>query len=330
MSKNINKTLYIYNRQSTSSFKNVNKTVVSEEGGIIGPTVSAAKAMVANTYEQRSLMRTILGLDPTSPSSNWDKEVQKYWNSIFVEIPAGGKKLEIGFEYDFKSPDKDILNNVQQLIKSNKDITNSDKLAQYVEDKVDEEDKYKYATPINIEDYILYRYCLEYSHVANSIEEVNNSPRIRFYLYSDQERTNLIKKQHSVNKKAITYYLEIIEDKDKVENMIYALNKAHLLLDAKTKEDKEIIIEDAYKQAPIKFIEAYENKSLQTIAMIEKLIASGILRRLPNTGAIVNSMDATDIIGNTIADAVSYMTNDSNKAKVSELIGMYKTLPQKQ
>ena len=63
------------------------------------------------------------------------------------------------------------------------------------------------------------------------------------------------------------------------------------------------------------------------ISHVEKLISANVMRRLPNTGAIVETEDAENIIGNNIQEAISYFNNDINKAKVSEFNAIYKSLP---
>jgi len=162
----------------------------------IGSSISAVNNLLANGDELKVLMRTVLGVDPNSNSSNWDKIVRNYWDSLSVDVHPNGKNLEIGFIYDLDDPER--KSSIAKLKNDVKSINNDTALKDYVtgfskegRPNVPDNKKYLYAQPINPQDWLLYRYCVGidgkgYRDVANDLKSVENSPHIRFYIFDEE------------------------------------------------------------------------------------------------------------------------------------------------
>lgn len=324
----IEKQISIRWKISNSSYKVANKDILVEDYRRIGSSTSAVNAMISKGDEMKSLMPVVLGRSVDSP--DFEKQVHNYWNSLAYDVPDGGKDLQIGFGYDFSTQDSKRKDSITQLIKSAKETHNYEikddvSLANYCDKYIVEEYKYRYGTPLEISDYLIWRYCLNYSHVANNVDDVDKSGKIRFYLFSEDEARKKNEAKHEANLKAMQLYLEVIKDEALVDNILYIDGKAS---DIKSPlSTKSMILKTIYEANPSKFINICSDTNLKIKASIEKLIVGNILRRLPNTQIIVDSTDSSVVIGNNIDDAIAFFNNEFNKQKVNEYYTKYKGLP---
>lgn len=356
------KTVSIFWKTIVSPYAIANKEHVLEVERVIGSAVGAVNKMLSASEEQKAYMPEILGLSPNSP--NWDTNLAHYWNSLSVSIPTGGRKLEIGFIYDVNSNNKkqyiDTHNTSSDVkLKTEQDIV--DYFSKRHQDIIDgfekamrtsltlngkakdeyinnayrtkwesieqlEAQKYKFGTPLNVQDYILYRYCLVYGHVANEYSVLDKSSKIRFYLHSEEEMKAMKKQKAQLQKDKLAAFLEVTKNPDTVENLLYAVGLGSVLrgLD---KLDLDYELQQYSDDNPKQFIEYSKNKSLPTIGLIEKYIEYNILKRLDNTSVIVDSTSPDIIIGNSMDEAISFFTNEKNKPKVSEYKARFNSMP---
>lgn len=324
----IEKQLTLRWKLSDSSYKAANVKVLVEDYRRIGASTTAVNAMISKGNEMKALMPSVIGLSSNSP--DFEKRVTEYWNSISYDVPDSGKDWQIGYSYDFTTQDSDKKDSIRELVISakaqhNVEIKSDVDLAKYCDKYIAEEYKYKYGTPINIADYLIWRYCLNYSHVANTIDDVNKSGKIRFYMFSEDEARKRNEAKHDMNIKAMQLYLEVIKDEALIDNILFILNRGS---DVKnTLSTKTIILKTIYEANPAKFVEICGDANIKLKAAIEKLISANIIRRLTNTQIIVDSTDSAFVIGNTMEDAIAFFSNDANKQKVNEYYTKYKGLP---
>ncbi len=361
-----NKKSFIYWKQAFNAYSYANKDHLLEDSRLIGSSLSGVRKMLSKSAEQKAYMSDVIGISPTSP--DWDTALNHYWNSLSVEIPIGGKELEIGFVYDVTDSDKaaaikifnesnkdvqfktdedirDYFNKKYEALVSefNKNLANAESISDEKAkadtinllykskyDKLDliESEKYKYATPISISDYMLWRYCLGYNHVANEIALVNKSNNIRFYLHSEEEIKKAKEVRRNVEKQRMEAFLSVVKDSDKMNKVMYALRLGHLL-DTMDDNDIDIKLNEYSLEHTSKFISTVNMSNLSTVAFIEKLIVSGLLKRLEATEIIVDYTDPTKVIGNTLSEAVSYFSNKENEKDITEYKNKLKGLPKK-
>jgi hypothetical protein len=350
----------------SSPYAQANKDVLVEEYRAIGPTVSAITSMLANMDEQKEYMPAVLGV--SASSSDWNARIAHYWNSISIDIPSSGKILEIGFDYDVDSVSKrDYVISFNRSGKGKKIETDEDAHAYFQtelntinksfedglagarkignlrdQDKVVaalykkkydaiiklEGHKYKFGTPINLDDYMLYRLCLLHAHVANDYSLADKSNNIRFYLHSEEEIKAQKEQQIRIEKERMEAFLDVVKSQDKVENVLYAMGYGSFM-NGTDVSDRNIKLNEISLENPTKFVRTVSNPALNTIGQIEKYITFGILNRLPNSQIIVDANNPDLIIGNTIQEAITFFKLETNKGIVSEYKVRYEGLPKK-
>jgi len=332
--KEVNRKVQIVWKYNPTVFENINKDVLGEMTRLIGSSVSAVNKIITQSGMIRMLMPQILGISPDAKDVNWEARVRNHWDSLSVPIESGGKTLETGFIFDIG--DSERKEYISQLKKEHS-FTSSNQLADFVmgvdkngESNIREEDRWKYGTPINVEHYLLWRYLLNYRPVANTVEDVNKSPNIRFYLYTQEEQERAKKERMKIKQTAITKYMKFMENaqEEDLNNALSVLSPESVIDIVKTKnfEEKQMELMTYATETPVKFVDVITDKALSSKANINKLIAFGVFKRVPGTSSIIDSSDASVIVGNNMDDAVSFMNNEKNAKYINEITVKYKSL----
>jgi hypothetical protein len=268
------------------------------------------------------LMPTIILSNPNE--NDWYRKVRNYWDSFGIKVPIGGVKLEIGFNFDLN--DHTRKDNIALLIKKaladKTEINTDDDFKLYVLSKVDEFEKYKYATPINPVDYLTWIFCLNHRRVANNATLIDKSVKIEFLLVDPKEVDNTRRANHSLTIEATKKYLEIITDRKKVRDILFIKGEnASLFEDI----DADAKLKTFADSNPKEFLAIVNDKSLTTKARIERYCAVGILKRLPNSSIVVDSNDTSVVLGHTLDEAVAYFSSEAvdKIAKVKEFAARY-------
>lgn len=266
------------------------------------------------TEEERKYLPSIVGVSPDSP--NWDKAIRDYWVNITHTVPyPEGSKLEVGMTFATKEDANTATNEEEAEFQKY--------VAARAEGKFYRENfekRFKLGKPINLEDYILWRYCLVYSHVANTPDEVHHSAKIRFYLESKTRKIAESKRALQARKKAYSEYLEVLDDRSQVDNLMVILrdtvakvNKPSEdnYVNVDTDENKDLVLERVVRNYPNRFLTSVNDKQLARKAFIERCIDHNFLRRVPNTDTIIYG-DNT-VIGNNINEAIDFLATEENK-----------------
>lgn len=317
-------------RNNPSSFEIKNKDVFKTDFLRLGSAIRPVNELLSRSEELRVLLPSVIGVSPIDPS--WQEQVTTYLHDFLLEIPRYGLVFDISYTFDMGDPA--YRDNIERLKKTLKDAPKDTKeleqalLAEVK--KLSEEELYQYVRFYNVEDYIKWRYCRLSSKVANSVEDINKSVNIQFYLTSDTERKAVKAKQVKTRTLAMTAYTKLInsEDKSKIDHLIIAANKVSGYAEFKelTTEDKQTILLDICDETPVEFIALCEDKNLAVKAKITLYIWMNLLKKLPNTSIIVDSANPDIVLGNTTDEVISYLSNELHKVHVSELEAKYRSL----
>ena len=300
-------------------FAMLNKSIINDITRKFGSSRAAVSAMLVKKELLESTMPMIIDLNPTD--KDWQKTVANYWNSISVDIPEGGKDLEIGFSFDLK--DKTKMDYIKDL-KTTFKLTTDEDLANAVMSKVPEDEKYKYGTPLKFDDYLLWIYSQNYRDVANTVDDaaIKDSTYIRFYIHDDEVQQQQKLAFVDLTMKAQEKFIDVVKSndaKDKIYNILCVLDSLDIdAIDKMSVNERRVKLFDIFQKSPSEFISICDDTNLHIKALVEQLIAKHILRKMPNTDIITDADDVSIIIGNTTTDAVSWFSLEQNTAKISE------------
>ena len=325
----VSRPINLIHKTNPDAFRLMNKDVFDDLGGRLGSVQGAVKTILSPQFEDmlKVLMPTILTISPSDPA--WYKKVANYWNSFGLKVPIGGVILETGFNFDLgdRMREKAIKEAIVNAAKTKFEIKSDDDLKLYVLNpkNVNEFDKYKYASPINVEHYLTWIFCLGHREVAKHADHINKSVKINFLLIDPREIEDTRRVQHTKTIEATKKYLEIITDREKVKDILYILKEdASALVDI----DADVKLKQYADKSPTEFIKIVNDPTTNTKAKIERYCVKGILKRLPNSSIIVDANDNSVVIGNTIDEAVTYFSSESidKIAKVKEFQTRYAQL----
>jgi hypothetical protein len=279
--------------------------------------------------EESQYLPSIIGVSKND--TNFQTKVRDYWNNISISVPTsdrngkgGGRILEVGFEYPDEEAAKKGMAEEKRELNSFEAALDNNKVY-----KMKFDVRNKVGRPINVNDFIAWRYCLAHSFVANRPEDANKSGKIKFYLYNKEiERKNLAISRKN-RQKAYARYVELLDKRENVPHILLLMNDDVITLSEKdnitynTSEeiDQDALLEKLATKKPVKFLEVSNDKNLSKKAFVEGCIAKGLLRRIPNSRTI---MYETTNIGYNLEEAVQWILDPQNKQPVADLKAKYK------
>lgn len=255
-----------------------------------------------NRQEEVKYLPSLINIFPED-TQHWLQATRDYWSNISVFIPS-----------DEETTDKKLKGKVLQFTVSFK----SSKIAEdyksaTLEQKVSIIQKSGGEIVEGISDYVLFRYCLVYGRVANSFEQIYNSPRIRFYLYSrDQE----MKIEHNIFQeriKATKVFLDILTDEKTVDAVLRMFGKKPESFE--TLGEKHLEVDKIKTNTPRLFIDYVNDKDLRLKASIKRAVELGIIYNPTNTDSYYYGADNDILIGSSLLDAVLYFKSEDEKKK---------------
>lgn len=260
--------------------------------------------------EEIKYLPTLIGLSPESP--NWEVATRAYWANISKEVPPDkGVELEVGLKY----------HNEEDFLYDENECTR-DANGTLIDHR---------GTPINIADYILWRYCLLYSRVANVPEDIGKSPKIEFYLFNKDKEIKDKKITLDSKRKAMQLMFKRLAERDWVDyilRVLMATDKAVARdvrsLGSMGEDEKDILLDEYVVNSPERFLAFAEDKNLEMRSFIELCIAMGKLTRIANTDTIV--MDGTPL-GNAMSEVIAFFNNPKNNEVLQTLKAQIKHIP---
>ena len=248
--------------------------------------------------EEEILLPALTGVGVTS--QNYDASTKLYWNNISAKIGYTGLDLEIGCRFKDQG-------------KADKFNSDGQPFEKILDPKYD-------ARPINIGQWILWRYCLVYNKVANTKDDMYNSPKIDFYLEDKGLEQKAEYASIKVKNEARAKFIELFDKHDKLRDIYILMSREDSELPSYYSAMPDMIIDleidKVIDKKPNLFIKNSKDANLLSKAFIEKCIIEGTLRRIDNTEII---MDGETTIGHTMEEAVLHINDAKNKETKARL-----------
>lgn len=320
VSLTVSRTVTILRKEGNSAYFRRNAKFIPEGKIKIGSSIGSVNRLRSNKAELDVYMPNILGIGTNDPK--YGEMLNSWFYNISVPVPETGLNLDIGFIYNDNTSLKAISEKEASIYKTFNTAKKSNPkdrdLAIEIRDEAIielESSKYKYGSPINVSDYVLWRYCLLYGSVAKDIALINKSGAIRFYIYDAEQERYKEQIEFDIRKQATMVYVKLMNEPTKVKNILW--NHMPTVDISKLSDlDKFKALETLQKASPNVLISLYKDDNLGLKAQVEQMIHYGILRRLDGTSVIVD--ENNDIIGNDMSQVLIYFKNtDRNKPQIT-------------
>ena len=316
-----------------SLYRKQNDKELPKRRDYIGSSLKSSRMLSSNKQEVEAYFPNIVGVSPNDPS--FVQRVKQWINNIRVAVDELGTTLDISFNYNTK---KDYLTFKKEEDKIEDEYLNADKstltnLKEALNIKITklhdmESKKYAVGSPLDVNQYLIYRHCLLYNDIAKDIALVNSMPNIRFYFKDDKREAEKLKKYRTEVLKAKANFVKCSEN-DNLFEAVYvqycALNNRPIMPSlAKDRIEKEIELDKFSSDEPIKFNAICTDKDIELKATIEKLISKGeLIRSLYNQNI---SSPTGEFIGSNIKEAVAYFKNPNNTSIVNAYYNKLKNI----
>lgn len=309
-----------------SAYRRINMAALGKPRNTIGSSVNSVRKLMANKGEVEHYFPELVGVASNNPE--FITRVKNYLNNIFFDVRDTERTIDVSFRYRHKKDYLEIHKAEEKIWETYNAVDRSNTAKLYEAAVIRDNDlfmleskKYQYGDPLNLEQYILYRHCLNYPDVAKDEAFINSNANLRFYIKDKNKeevrKNKLIKEQQA----ALRHLVELQASPVKtnavyVEYCIYSgislsdgLSKTGLI------QSKELM--DFATANPRKFNEFVNDKNLLDKAFIETLITRGELVRSDFNQQI--STPDGEFIGANINEAISYFKNPNNAGLKTKL-----------
>lgn len=249
--------------------------------------------------EEKKYLPEIINVVPSD--NEWRKNVTNYWNNISEKIPADG--LNTG-KLQGRILEFTIAFNTQQQAKEFETLVNQEKKA---------EASKKGEVIEGVADFVLWRFAILHSKVANNFQDINKSPKILFYIYSKQNETKIAHIAFENRTKAMTLFAENLTN-EKVINAVLLLFGQDLA-SFDTLQDKHLALEALITKEPSQFIKYVEDENLNVKAFIKRAVDAKIINKPSNTDSYYYGTNNEVTLGNSLEEAVLYLKSDQDTNK---------------
>jgi hypothetical protein len=246
-----------------------------------------------NPEEEKLYLPSIIAISPND--NMWSNRVSNYWKDISQVVPFDGTTTEdlpgkvLEFEIGF--PTK-VLKDAYE-----KEMNFKEK------GEISKRGKCTYG----IADFILFRYCLEYGRVANSLADIYATPKIRFYLYSKAAEVSAAHITMQTKVQATTKFAEIVTNPVLVDALLRMFKQIPEVLGED--EARHMALFGFAESQPSDFLKYANDKTIAIKAAILKATDMKIIYRPENTDSYYYGDNQEVRLGSSLEDAVLWFKN---------------------
>jgi hypothetical protein len=167
--------------------------------------------------------------------------------------------------------------------------------------------------PIELFDYIKYRFAQINPTVAASKKEADSSARtdVLYYFQDPDGEKKKAKANLDLEKEAMKAYLKISDDVEKMTQVLQAAGADTRHMSA---DDVDLALSGLVKTDPTKVLEITKDKNLEFKAFIQNCISADVLRKVGSS-----ILDGDETLGSTLEEAVLYLRDKANSELLATL-----------
>jgi hypothetical protein len=181
-------------------------------------------------------------------------------------------------------------------------------------------------TPLNLMDWIMYKFSIANPYVAENIEELHRDSRKLFYLH---DRSLEITKKAAGNKekaKAFKLLQETLNNPKKVITVLRVMGTnpsrvVYGLTEDKHEDALAVKLQELHDADPAAFMSAASNPHLDTVALIEQAISAEVIQKIGNAYYYKEEQ-----IGSDLREATAMLEDKLNSGMVTQIKAQIKAL----
>lgn len=165
--------------------------------------------------------------------------------------------------------------------------------------------------PLNVLDYVRYKFILAHPYVAESEDAVDGNKRVQYYIHDSAKKLQEETVALSVRKESYKEFLKLTGTESRMDMvlLVYGLQPTTL-----TEAEKELELEALQEEDPARFLSIVKDKNLDTVAFINECLSKEVLRKVGNS-----ILDGDVVIGNTDEEAILYLKDKQNSGVLTTL-----------
>lgn len=156
--------------------------------------------------------------------------------------------------------------------------------------------------PINLSDWITWKFAGKHSDVAANEEAVNDS-QCKYFLHDPQAKQLVDADARRYRKLAQTAFIQMGDDNAKMRQVLRLLGFDTRMLTPEL-EAAELALEKFVDKMPKEFLEIVSDTNLEMKAFLEEAVSARVIEKLGNI-----YMDGDQVLGHTMKEAVAYLTD---------------------
>jgi hypothetical protein len=166
--------------------------------------------------------------------------------------------------------------------------------------------------PINIEDYIRYKWLLKHPQVGLTKEEMDGNVLKRFYVKDYERDLKFSNNKIKLLKDADKEFIKLSDSESDMRRVFRLLSNQNP--DTLGALEVENILYSLKSEKPAKFIKIARDKHLKLKSEIEEMVTAGILRKIGN-----QIIYQDEVLGDTMRDTVVHLNDKKNSGKLTIL-----------
>ena len=262
-------------------------------------------------------------------SVHFIQECRKFWQNIEIKVPADGVKLNIT-TYRVKanlghSPEAAIAKQQERF--DTFDVESETGTAQLEKVVKPEVDDTNFDMPMNVHDYVKYRYILKHNQVAKDKKD-SVAYNLPFYIEDKElednkevEKMTLVMKARKSLDKFLTKIEDLTDTKSNDFRSLYAIctltSEFHT---QKIENESKSILKAVWalcEEIPAKVIELADDKSLKDRFLVSSLINYQVVESIDNK--IYDKVMGSDPVASSIDEYIKFINLPTNKDVLARL-----------
>lgn len=329
----INKTISLKYKLAISVYESMNKAAYATQTRSLGTNQKQVNTLLSHPTFCDMVLPVIIGNNKNN--QDWEREKQDYISSVQIAVPVSGYPLDLSCIFDRDNVHlkdnikKYISDNSSELYTGDKDdkkLVDDKLIALHIINNNEPIEYHKYFKYNHSKDYLYWVMSLTSNQVANSPEDADKSPNIRFFIYDEKvnKKANLEKAES--REKASTEVIKLKSNEEVLRAI--ALIKNIATFDELEEMDTNEVYLAVFSYAnsyPEEFLSAATDKDLKIKTTIKKYLEIGILVTDENN-EIADGKNGKIVLGSSMETAVKYFANPTNSAEITKYANEYKAL----